>query len=316
MSTICITCTGGIKNTGKSYKEKPFGYDKGLFLVPLNADDGTRNFLDLNASDMDAELLGKLNNTDPSKRWYLLGDLQDVTSITGDAAFESSATDERSNVREGVKNYDMMIWDATHKYYKQLRGGPCVDFGIVRLDECGNMLGETNADQSEFYPREVRRASYNDKYVDRLPGATSKIHINFDFARSTNDAFQVMLSADSFPDLNPYLVRSMLDVKFDITVDSATELTVKASFLFGSLNQEIPALGLETQDTNFDIVASVTGISVGSPSGIATTGTDGTYTFTIPAVTSATVYDFDYFKAATAERENGFEGVPVTFIAQ
>jgi hypothetical protein len=315
MKQICIECDGTIKNTGKQGKLKPMGYMRAGYFVALVANDGTRNSLDLSAQDLDAELLGKLSHVDPSKRWYKVDDINNVAGEQAENTFWTSETNARSSVMDGIRNMNFDMLNINHDYFRQV-ASMCVEFGFVPVDKCGNMLGEVNEDETEFYPREANERSYTARYVNETPSTPAWIHIDFDFDEDTSDASQTMLSVDSFTAVNPLKAKSMLDVEFGITVDSATELTVKANLIFGTIGNRIPVIGLGTEMANFDIVDSVTGVSVGSPTGIATTGLDDVYTFTIPTVVTSTVYRFEYFKAATVATENGREGLPVTFIAQ
>lgn len=120
MKQICIKCDGTIKNTGKPVGLKAFGYDAALILVPLLAADGSRNFLDLSAPDMNVELLSKLNEPDSTKRWYKIDDVQSVSSEQADSDFETSGTKERFKVLDGIKNYNFDIWNISHEYYRQV----------------------------------------------------------------------------------------------------------------------------------------------------------------------------------------------------
>ena len=304
MNQICVSCDGKINNTGRSASDKVFGLDSALIYVPLTASDGTVNSLDLTASDLDAELLGKFNNPDPTKRWYLVQKVQSVTSETAEATFETSPTNERFKLLDGIQNFNYGIWDISRAYFNQL-SAMCVDFGIVRIDDCGNMLGELSDDSTEFYPRAVNKYSYSAIYQNKAADASPKALIDFDFERLTKSGNQVMLDVNSFT-YNPLRMSSMLQAVLTVlSVDSATEVSVKVELIYGTALNKIPVEGLAIAD--FDIFDQTAGASIAPVVGVTDGVNAGEYKITTPATVTGQLYDLSVFKAALTEREQGIE---------
>ena len=99
MAIAGCSCSGKFSNTGIP-NVKPFGVTKTKYLVPLNADDGTRNGLDLTTA-LGPQILAAVNNPDPSKRWYPFNDIQNNAPTESDANFETTDLGERYKTRNG-----------------------------------------------------------------------------------------------------------------------------------------------------------------------------------------------------------------------
>ena len=318
MGAVCATCSGYLKNTGVPADVKPFGRVYGMYYVPLTADDGTRNSLDTSAVDLDAELLGKINEADPSKRWYPLLDLKNVAPTEADATFETDDTNQRFKTLDGIKTMAFEKWGSTRQEFAQLED-VCVDFGVVLIDNCGNLLGEWDITNDLLYPRKVNKGSYNSNFMNATATTSSKIMIEFDYDIISSDADQYMLAASSF-DLttnDPRRLEGMIDVNISVvSVDSNTTVTLLCSYNYGTVGNLLPFLGASASDFTLYNNTADSAIAVDSISASATV--DGQYQLTMAAgdaPTAADEIEADIFRAATSNDENGFEGVAVTFDA-
>lgn len=313
MSAVCVTCAGYLKNTGVPAGVKPFGRIWGMYYVPLVADDGTRNSLDTGAADLNAELLGKINHADPSKRWYPLLDLKNVAPTQEGATYETDDAQQRFKTLDGRESISFQRWGATRQEFAQLED-VCVDFGVVLIDNCGNLLGEWDETNDLLFPREVNQGSYNANYMNATATESAKIMVEFDYDIISSDADQIMLSVDSFTTVSPLKLRGMVDVNITVvSVDSATQITVQTNYNYGTVGALLPFKGASASD--FSLFNNTTNLAIATPT-LATTATDGQYELTFAAQTAADVVEVDVFRAATANNENGFDGVPTTFVAQ
>jgi hypothetical protein len=290
MSAVCVTCAGYLKNTGVPAGVKPFGRIWGMYYVPLTADDGTRNSFDTGAVDLNIELLERINDPDPSKRWYPLLDLKTVTPSKEDDTFATDDAQQQFKTLDGRESISFERWGATRQEFAQLED-VCVEFGVVLMDNCGNLLGEWDEATDKLYPRDVNEDSYSSRYMNATATDPAKIMISFDYDIVTSEADQIMFS-----------------------VDSATQVTVQTNYNYGTVGALLPFKGASASD--FDLFNNTTSTSIGAPSGLASTATDGEYELTLAAQTALDVVQTDIFRAATANNENGFDGVPTTFVAQ
>lgn len=313
MSAVCVTCAGYLKNTGVPAGVKPFGRIWGMYYVPLVADDGTRNSLDTGAADLNAELLGKINHADPSKRWYPLLDLKAVTPAKEDDTFATDDAQQRFKTLDGRESISFEKWGATRQEFAQLED-VCVEFGVVLMDNCGNLLGEWDEVNDVLYPRDVNEDSYSSRYMNATATDPSKIMISFDYDIVTSEADQIMLSVDSFTTVSPLKLKGMIDVNITVvSVDSATQITVDTNYNYGTVGALLPFKGASASD--FSLFNNTTNLAIATPT-LATTAVDGRYELTFTAQTAADVVEVDVFRAATANNANGFDGVPTTFVAQ
>lgn len=301
----CITCAGYLKNTGVPAGVKPFGRIVGMYLVPINADDGSVNSLDVSAfgTALDTALLGRINNADASKRFYPLLDLKNVEAPQEDATFEEDSAGTRVKVRDGRQSMTYEFWGQSRQFFKQIVG-MCVPFGVILIDECGNLLGEYDEVGEKLYPREVNYASYDAKYLNTTADATSKIPVTFDFALFTSEADQVMLSISKFSAVSPLKLKGMLDLVFTITPVATGSITAQIDFIYGTVGAKIPWKGATISALT---VVNETTVSSASPTSVTHNG-DGNYTITYSGSSAGNKLHLEAFKAATANNENGVEG--------
>jgi hypothetical protein len=308
MAIAGCNCSGKIGNTGFP-NVKPFGVVAGLYWVPILADDGTRNGLDLTSVTLGADLLGKVNHVDPSKRWYPFLNLRNVTQVEADPSFETMTNGERFLLRKGIKTVTYQVRDVTEQYYNKVADA-CVDFGLVRVDVCGNVSGILDGDN--LYPRPVNKGSFFSKYMDATDDSAPYVYIEMDYDLVTSDGDQWMIPASDFGAIKPLELKGMIDVVFDIVdVVSATEFIVDATFDYGYANERLPWKGAVL--ANFSLY-NVTDSAAITPSAVTESTTiRGRYTFTVPSVTATDVVTIEAFKAATGNLMNGYEGASVEF---
>jgi hypothetical protein len=108
-------------------------------------------------------------------------------------------------------------------------------------------------------------------------------------------------------------LNGLIDVDFDITVNSATEIEFQANYEYGNAVNRLPWRGAALAD--FDLFNQTTNLAV-TPSALTESSvTPGLYTLTLPAQTAGDVVALSAFRAATGNLLNGFEGEATTFIA-
>lgn len=308
MAIAGCNCSGKIGNTGFP-NVKPFGVVAGLYWVPILADDGTRNGLDLTSANLGSDLLGKVNHVDPSKRWYPFLNLRNVTQVEADPSFETMTNGERFLLRKGIKTVTYQVRDVTEQYYNKVADA-CVDFGLVRVDVCGNVSGILDGDF--LYPRPVNKGSFFSKYMDATDDAAPSVYIEMDYDLVTSDGDQWMIPAADFGSIKPLELKGMIDVVFDIVdVVSGTSLIVDASFDYGYANERLPWRGAVA--SNVSLYNNTDSASITFTMAESAT-VPGRYTLTAsPAVTAADSVTISGFKAATGNLMNGYEGAETTF---
>ena len=147
----------------------------------------------------------------------------------------------RFKIRDGLQTMSYQFWNVSHNYYRQVAAA-CVNFGIVLIDECGNLLGEYDG-TGRIYPRAVNQNSFNGVYTHATATETSKVTINFDYKLTTSDADQYMLGASAFTSVSPLYLNGMVDVNIVTSNPAAGSVNVTISTPFGTINDPIMWLG-------------------------------------------------------------------------
>ncbi len=308
MAVAGCSCSGKMSNTGIP-DVKPFGVVKGKAFMPLVADDGTRNGIDLTSLTLDQDILDAVNNPDPSKRLYLFTNIQNATAPEADPTFATTDLNERFLTAQGVTNVLWEQWGVTEQFFNKVQS-QCVSFGEYEIDVCGNLKGQKEG--TVLYPRPVNKSSYKAKFQGATATTPSMVMFNYDYEYTTNDGNQWQIAASEFGANNPLELKSMIDVNLAITVDSATNLTVVASFDYGYANAPKAWTGALLADFTS---ANITTPAVITITSVTETATAGTYTIVIPAQTTSDDCTLTAFRAATGTMLNGYESAATAFVA-
>ncbi len=308
MAIAGCDCTGNFGNTG--YPDaKTFGLPKGKGFMRNLADDGTRNRFDLTSTTFEADILAAVNHIDPSKRLYIFNNIQNASAPEADPTFDTSDLNERFLTSQGITN---VLWEqkgVNEQFYNEVQS-MCSAMGEFEFDVCGNMKGQKEG--TNLYGRPINKNSYKAKFTGATATTPSMVSFNYDYEYTTSDANQWQLPASVFGVNNPLQLKGMLTVNLDVTVVSATELTVVGTFNYGYANASTPWKGgLDTDFTGENLTTQAT-FSITS----ATEISDGTYTVIIPAQTAADNCMLKVFRAATGPMVNGYESSATPFIAQ
>lgn len=301
-------CAGRPGNSGTP-NVKPFGVVSGLFRVPLNADDGTRNGLDLTSPTLGADILALVNHADPSKRWYPYQQLRNVTQTQADATYETFDNGERVKLRDGVKNVTFEVAEVTEQYFNATNVA-CVDEGLVLIDVCNNIKGQLEGDM--LYPRPVNNGSFMAMYIDATADATSKVRFSVDYDILTSDGDQWQVLAADFAPIQPNALRGLIDVTLTVNdVVSATSLILDAEMNYGPANEPLPFKGGVT--ANFTLYNVTDGASITVSNAVESATVRGRYTLTLAAVDATDQVTAKLFKAATGNNMNGYESNTLQF---
>lgn len=309
-------CNGELQNSGLPASQKLFDIKEGMFIVPLLADDGTRNSFNLAAADLDQELLDKVNHSDPSKRWYPYHQLKNVTEEQADATFAEADNGERDKLRNGIKTITEEMWATGHQFFGKVPEN-CVPFGIVCIDVCGNLLGEKESKTSTLlYPRTVNHRSVDKVFMNKTNNDAQKITLSYDYGYLTSDANQYVVPKSAFSTVDPRQLSGMLDVNLTLEATANDTIVIDAALDFGDAITLTPVEGLVTAD--FTMINVDDGNATLTITVVESTTTPGRYTATIDAGDVPTAGDeltVSVFKAATANLEKGKEGDAVSVTA-
>jgi len=175
-------------NTGVPNCQDLIGIDTKEFLVPTINSDGVRNSHDASVVIDAAFLEGKINEADPSKRWYPLPKIENPTSERTDPVTETSASGTIAFIKDGVRTETFELWNQSPTLIKALESAKCTDFSIYTVDDCGNLVGMCLDNTDFLYPIRIDKGSLSIQYVKKTPTTVGKVTISFQWLEIEKDS--------------------------------------------------------------------------------------------------------------------------------
>lgn len=269
-------CNAGLSNTGRPNCLPIQSVTSKLIMVPLTANDGTANYLDLTSPlPTWADLI---NEADASKRWFPLPYFENVELPKADSQFEEASSGRMVFLRQGKRSFTGELWaeDSSPTLLSKMQNNRCVDFGVYIVDVNGNLVGSKQG--TGLYPIPVDNPSFDPKYMFATDSTTSKIMVAFDFDRLFDEGTMYMVTPTeagiNFNDLN-----GLVDVNFTNNVVTAGQLISELVLDYGTALNPIKFVGAAPTD----FTLTVNGVST-ALSGVVE-GPDGTYEFSFTATT-------------------------------
>lgn len=292
MSDSCL-CGEGMNNTGLATCLPAFKKTTGVLFVPLFANDGTRNKIDMSTT---IDMTAHIQNIDKSKRFYPIQDLKDVELPVADAKFKTYKDGAKRKLADGIRSFKATMPEASSVLIGKLQGVSCSKFGVYLIDIDGQLRGIKSG--TNLYPVEI--GGFNAMFKDATDDEVNEGMIEFDFDILLKVAQFWILSATDLG-VNPNELSGLVDANLTEVSSGATSTVLNISSDFGSgvATNPAPIVGLVTADFsayNDTDLASVT-LTVAE-----STTVDGQYTLTY---TSQTVADLVTIKVLPA---SGFEG--------
>jgi hypothetical protein len=149
--------------------------------------------------------------------------------------------------------------------------------------------------------------------MDATSDTGAKVMFSMDYSIITTDGDQWMIPASLLTPYSALELQGLIDVDFDITVNSATEIEFQANYEYGNAVNRLPWRGALLAD--FDLYNQTTQTAVNPSAVTESTVTPGLYTLTFPAQATGDVVALSAFRAANGNLVNGFEGEATTFVA-
>jgi hypothetical protein len=268
-------------------------------MVPLKANDGTLNYIDLTATLPIWDDL--INEPDASKRWFPLPYFENVELPKADSQFEEANSGRMVFLRQGKRSFSGELWaeDSTPTLLGKLQNNRCVDFGVYIVDVNGNLVGSKVG--TDLYPIPVDNPSFNPTFVFATDSTTQKIMVTFDFDRLFDESTMYMITpleaGVNFNDLS-----GLLDVNFNEISIASTSYDAALVLDYGTALNPIQFVGAISSDFNLNNTNTGLNIAITLSEGPA-----GTYTFTFAAQTAGDVMVLSVVKA-------GYDG-EITFVA-
>ncbi|CAB4152464.1 hypothetical protein UFOVP611_12 [uncultured Caudovirales phage] len=275
-------CNAGLSNTGRPNCVPIQSVTSSFIMVPIRANDGTFNRIDLTAPVPVWDDL--VNEADASKRWFPLPAFENVELPKADTQFEEANSGRMVFLRQGKRSFAGELWaeDSTPTFLGKLMTNRCVEFGIYFVDVNGNLIGSKVGDY--LYPIPVDNPSWDPKFMFATDTTTQKIMVGFDFDRLFDESTMYMITPTE-AGLNFSDLKGLVDVNYLNVVENAnTDLTFDLKLDFGTAYN--PVLFKGGQLSDFELYNNTTATVETITSVIENLPTEGNYTLSFAFVTA------------------------------
>ena len=266
------SCETGQQNLGVLGCYDAFESVKKHIRVNTFDSEGNRNSIKLSelvgGKLTDAYILGKLTESDASKRWYITPrTYENVEPSRTDSTYEDFSSGARQLIDTGVKAFQGIIPKTAGVIAQKMNSGACASIGNFEIDVNGSLKGEMSVDGSELYPIAVAQGSFEAIEIDPVEGSSvQRIQITFQYAKTVNEGQLRIISSE---DIDVSLLNINGSLTGDLTVTGA-EATSSLSVVFGidsfgKFGVVIPIEG-QVEPTDWSVVDS--GLNVANPSSV------------------------------------------------
>lgn len=277
-------------NTGRSGCEALFNVMYSAYYMNTYASDGTRNHIDLTTPLTQAILDQKINEADPTKRWYPLGKLEEVGGERTDNVFDESSSGSRSFVKNGTRTVTAIIKNQTATFMGELETARCSKIAMFFIDKAGRVRGMgVDSEPKKLFPVMIEDQSFATKLMLADEENVEKIEISFQYDQREQDSSLRVIDGSSITaDLLGANGLFGIDVSYSNISTSGFDFTLTTKY--GNYANLIKDKGLLISEL-FDVAggtgSSLYNITTSSALPILTlTENDGVYTVTFAAQTA------------------------------
>lgn len=283
---MACTCDVGLGNTGLPNCAPITGVPKKFILTQTFDESGTKNFIDLSTT-LDAAYLTTALNAASDVRLYPLPDFENVVSDRAESTFDEAPSGRKVFVKEGVRTLTGEIWgrEALPQIIGQIKASRCVDISAYMVDGDGNIVGTGDAtDPNKLYPIKLDAQSIDAILMFSTDATKQKINISVSWDESVKDEDLYMAEDGTDFTFNALEAEGLLDIYAEYSTISTTGFVAE---LFNKYRLKKAGVNTGLVIGDFALYNNTSASSVTITS--VTELPDGTYTFVIPAQTSADV---------------------------
>jgi hypothetical protein len=275
---MACSCDISLSNTGTPNCVPIQSVIKKLILVPLIADDGTSNYIDLSLTLNQAYFTGKINQADASKRWFPTPEIKNVTSDKADSVFEEFDDASKIFIRQGKRSFTGIMPKQSSTLLGKLENWRCAEFGVFAIDKDGNIIGSAKED-GKLFPIVIDAPSWNPVLIFGTDTTVQKIQLTFDFSLNENDGDLQMITSDEVSPVNALSFEGLLDVLATYSNESTTSFTAELTTAYGTAKTKQPVKALVAGDFSLYNVSDSLSVAIVT----AVESPAGTYTITYVA---------------------------------
>jgi hypothetical protein len=225
----------------------------GMIFMFTKDSDGNRNKIDIADTLDQAYLDAKINHVDPTKRWYLTGQLYTIEGERAESNKFEASNGDLFKLSQGVRNRKAEVLDQGPELMEEYVKFGCPQISFFDIDEVQNLRGSYDgSDLATLYPIRVQKGSvdiiYFEPTADKVEGFSIAFNID---PREKDEYLRTINKSDIAADLLGS--ESLLGVTATYSNITATTVDLTLSLKYGSFVDPVAMEGLVTTDI-FDIV--------------------------------------------------------------
>ncbi len=280
-------CGVAVKNLGKPNCFPTPEVTTKLIIVPLFANDGTRNQIVLATDTPNAAFWdGKANEADDSKRYFPTPPIDNIEDVRADSIFETLNSGQNIKIQKGPRTWNGMFVECDTVFLGKLEGAGCTKIGVYVVDVNGGVQGNLSSDGLNLEPIAVDIRTWDPKLVPTSDSVIQKIQLIYEYSRTMQDKNIRVINASEIDGINLATdYEGLLDVNPVVTGISTTGFTVTQTLDYGSAFNPIPVEGWVIGDYTLAETSPTPGPIV-ITSVTETPANSGIYVFVIPAATA------------------------------
>lgn len=292
MAKVC-NCNVGLGNTGTPNCVPIQDVTRRLILVPLYANDGSINEYNVASTTFNQVFFdARINDTDASKRWFPLPDIENIEDLRADAIFETLNNGKNIFIQQGTRTFTGVIINQGPEYLGKLEQASCVKFGALVIDKSGNLIGNGASKEGYLRPIKIDNNTWYPRLAKKTDTESQKVQLNFEWDIVEQDANIRMVSASDIT-IDLFDLKGLVDIfGSNVTGVSTTGFTIDLKTCYGTMKNVIVVKGLLLADFALYNKTTTSAVTISS----VTESPDGTYAFTFPAQTSADVLELSVNK--------------------
>jgi len=284
MAVTC-SCSTQLGNTGTPNCKTLAKTTSMMIAVRMTADDGTSNQIDVTATLNQAYFDALVQNTDASKRWYPIGELENVVQERAESITQSYDSGRTIKIQDGIKTFTSLKPEAEYTYLGKLEAFECQTFGIYIVDIDGNLKGEIDSTGGYLNPMKIASGTWDVRYSEATDTKANEIMISFQFDKQVNDSDLRMIVPSEMDNISLLALDGLMDVNGVHTSPTATGVVSVLTLDYGTAVTPVKVEGLVT--ANFPTVTNTSTLTTYAVSN-ATEAPAGTYTLVFGTAPSGT----------------------------
>lgn len=252
---IFCVCDGTLGNTGVPEKQRVISSGAKLIAVNMKASDGSFNQIGAGEDITAAYLLDKLNEVDPTKRWYPIGEFKNQDDVRADPLTEAFSDGSNALTQQGVRTFTGWLVEYSSAYLAPLESFACQSFGLFVVDDCGSLIGSVTPDGANLRPIRVNEKMWSPTLIKANPTISSKVQLVFEWSQLEKDKYLRLIKASEMG-ANLLEAEGLLPLAGNPTVLSATQfsLALKVQYdVFPNASKEVVPGWVQTDFSVFNV---------------------------------------------------------------